>query len=102
MLQILFAETCEETNQIEEADAALEAVAPAIQRGDRWLSAEFHRIRARARLAKGQTAAARHELEQAIAVAEKQGAAVFENRARTDLAALGPKTRRAERRVGAK
>ena len=62
---------------------------------DRYFSAEVHRLCATCLAARGQTDAARSELQKAMAVAQSQQATFFELRAALTLAGLSPKEGRA-------
>jgi hypothetical protein len=61
-----------------------------IAAGERWVEAEFLRLRGRLKRTRGQpTAAVRQDLEAALAVATRQGAGLLAERARTDLGGRG-------------
>jgi hypothetical protein len=71
---------------LEEGVELLALVEPRIKAGELWLAAEFHRLRARLNWARGSDASAvKADLDQALAIARRQEAGLFERRARTDL-----------------
>ena len=83
---MLYAEACEHNGRFEEALELLLLVGQRIKAGERWLAAEFHRLRARLNAARGgKPSAVKADFDQALAVARKQEAGLFEFRARTDL-----------------
>jgi hypothetical protein len=83
---MLYAEACEHNGRCEEASELLLIVEQRIKAGEHWLAAEFHRLRARVNWARGaEPRAVKADLDQALAIAGRQKAGLFENRARTDL-----------------
>jgi class 3 adenylate cyclase len=87
---LLFVEACERHGRTEDALAMLAVAESRIASGERWVEAEFLRLRGRLKRARGQpTAAMREDLEAALAVATRQGAGLLAERVRTDLAGRG-------------
>jgi class 3 adenylate cyclase len=83
---ILFADACDAHGRIEAAATVLPAAQARIDKGERWVAAEFHRLRAKLEIARGGPSAnVTADLEQAAAVADHQGATLFRERARRDL-----------------
>ncbi|HEX3523202.1 MAG TPA: adenylate/guanylate cyclase domain-containing protein [Stellaceae bacterium] len=81
-----YAEACERNGWVDEALEILAVVEVRIRSGERWLAAEFHRLRARLNWARdGQSDAIKADFDQALAIARRQEAGLFERRARTDL-----------------
>lgn len=64
-----------------------------LDRGDRYFAAEVQRLAAACLVRRGELGPARDRLINAIAIARQQGAATFEGRATSDLAALDEKTK---------
>lgn len=85
---LLYAEACIEAGRAVEAEENLARALPAIEQGETWLSAEYHRLRGRLALARGDAAAARQAIETALRIARTQGAKLFAERAERELAAL--------------
>ncbi|MBV8193839.1 MAG: AAA family ATPase [Alphaproteobacteria bacterium] len=84
---VLFADACDACGRIEEAAALLPVAELRIEKGERWVAAEFHRLRAKLGAARGsRTASIDGDFEEAMAIAERQGAALLVERARDDLA----------------
>ncbi len=84
---VLFAEACERHGRIAEALEMLAVAEARIAVGEHWLEAEFYRLRARLKRARGEPAAAvAADIEAALAVATRQGAGLLGERARADLA----------------
>jgi class 3 adenylate cyclase/tetratricopeptide (TPR) repeat protein len=93
-LFILYAEACEQAGRITEAMEMLDHAVPAMENGELWFAAEYRRIRARLLLARDRNAdEGRKGLEIALRIAETQGAQLFAERIRRDLATL-PELRR--------
>jgi len=85
---VLFAEACERHGRIGEALEMLAVAEARIAVGERWLEAEFYRLRARLKRARGEPAAAvTADIEAALAIATRQGAGLLGERVRADLAA---------------
>jgi ATP/maltotriose-dependent transcriptional regulator MalT len=83
---MLYAEACEHNGRLEEALELLALVERRIKAGELWLAAEFHRLRARLNWARGgESSAVKADFDQALAIARRQEAGLFERRARTDL-----------------
>jgi hypothetical protein len=83
---MLYAEACEGNGRIDEALEILAVVEVRIRSGELWLAAEFHRLRARLNWARGgESSAVKADFDQALAIARRQEAGLFERRARTDL-----------------
>jgi hypothetical protein len=88
-LFILYAEACEQAGRIIEATEMLDHAVPAMENGELWFAAEYHRIHARLVLAHDRNIDdARKGLETALHIAQTQGARLFAERIRQDLAAL--------------
>jgi hypothetical protein len=82
---VLFADACDVHARIEEAAVLLPVVQVRIEKGERWVAAEFHRLRAKLTAARGgrpESIAA--DFDEAMAIAARQGAALFHDRARHD------------------
>jgi uncharacterized small protein (DUF1192 family) len=85
---VLFAEACERHGRIGEALEMLAVAEARIAVGERWLEAEFYRLRARLKRARSEPAAAvTADIEAALAIATRQGAGLLGERVRADLAA---------------
>jgi tetratricopeptide (TPR) repeat protein len=83
---MLYAEACEHDGRLEEALELLALVERRIRAGELWLAAEFHRLRARLNWARGgESSAVKADFDQALTIARRQEAGLFERRARTDL-----------------
>jgi class 3 adenylate cyclase/tetratricopeptide (TPR) repeat protein len=91
---ILYAEACLDSGRDSEAELILDRALPAIEHGENWLVAEYHRMRGRLAAQRRQEAEARTSFETAIRVAESQGARLFAGRARHELASLTASARR--------
>jgi predicted ATPase len=78
--------------QVDQPDGAVEIVNEELLKladtSGRWYKAELHRIKGNIERARGEFAAAETCYETAIAVAESQGAALWQLRAENDLASL--------------
>jgi class 3 adenylate cyclase len=84
---ILYADACDSHGRIEEAAALLPVAQVRIEKGERWVAAEFHRLRAKLAIARGgRSATIAADLEEAAALARQQGAALLHERAEQDLA----------------
>jgi class 3 adenylate cyclase len=84
---ILYADACDSHGRIEEAAALLPVAQVRIEKGERWVAAEFHRLRAKLAIARGgRSATIAADLEEAAALARQQGAALLRERAEQDLA----------------
>jgi hypothetical protein len=87
---ILYAEACERAGRIAEGAETLARAAPPMEHGERWLAAEYHRVAGRIALAGADGAEkARLSFDTALQIAEAQGAQLFAERARNELAAVG-------------
>ena len=85
---LLYAEACLDAGRTAEAAENLARALPAIEHGEVWLSAEYHRLQGRVAEARDDDAAARTSFETALRIARSQGARLFEERAEHALAAL--------------
>jgi adenylate cyclase len=84
---LLYADACEQHGRVDELAEALAITEPRIRRGERWLEAEFLRLRARLGIVRGDSAdAVAADFEAAVAVARRQGARFLEMRAAADQA----------------
>jgi class 3 adenylate cyclase len=83
---IMYAEACEQDGRTDEAMAMLSVAETRIASGERWLAAEFHRLRARLAWARGgPPESIKADFEASLAIAAKQGAALLQARTRVDL-----------------
>jgi class 3 adenylate cyclase len=83
---ILFADACDSHGRMEEAAALLPVAEVRIEKGERWVSAEFHRLRAKLAIARGgRSTAVASDLEEAAAIASRQGASLLRERAQQEL-----------------
>jgi energy-coupling factor transporter ATP-binding protein EcfA2 len=86
---VLFADACDSRGRIGEAADVLPTAEVRIGKGERWVAAEFHRLRAKLAMARGDAPeAVVQDLEEAVAIATRQGAALFQQRARRELQQL--------------
>jgi class 3 adenylate cyclase/tetratricopeptide (TPR) repeat protein len=86
---LAFARVCESVGALDDARHGLELAASHIEHGERWLHAEYLRVRARLRRsAGGDREAAIEDLQAALAVATHQEATLFIRRVQADLDAL--------------
>ena len=83
---IVFAGGCLKARRIEEGLANLASVAGEVETGERWIAAEFHRLRGLLRLGAGDAEAGLADLAAAQRIAAEQGATLIELRANSDLA----------------
>ena len=83
---ILYAEACEAAGRIAEATEILALALPPLEHGEVWFAAEFHRVRARVELARGDgVEAARRGFQTALDIAQEQGARLFLRRGQDEL-----------------
>jgi class 3 adenylate cyclase len=83
---MLFVEACERHGRTAEALKMLPVAEARIAAGERWVEAEYYRLRGRLKRSCGEpAAAARADLETALAIATRQGAGLLGERARADL-----------------
>ena len=92
---LLYAEACLDASRLSEAEVVLDRALPSIEHGETWLSAEYHRLRGRLGLLRGEPAAARLGFETALLIARGQGAKLFVDRAERELAGLAAETAQA-------
>jgi class 3 adenylate cyclase len=84
---MLFVEACERHGRTAEALGLLPVAEARIAAGERWVEAEFHRLRGRLKRRLGEPEAeVRADIETALAIATRQGAGLLCDRARADLA----------------
>jgi hypothetical protein len=89
---IFYAELCLRAGNFADGAEILALAAPALEEGDAWMGAEFHRIRGLLMRAMGyDPEEARASIERAVEVAREQSAALFEAQA---LEALDAPTHR--------
>jgi hypothetical protein len=87
---ILHADACCQAGRLDEAEHSLALAQPWRDNGLLWVEAEYLRVRAKLQQARGaDLGAVRADLEAALRLAEEQGAALFVERARAALQALG-------------
>jgi predicted ATPase len=85
----LLARACEIAGQIEEATHLLDDALEIVERtGERWFAAELNRQKGQLLLRQGHSAAAKELYRKALAIAEEQGAKMWELRAAVSLARL--------------
>jgi len=83
---VLFADACDAHGRIEEAAALLPVAEVRIEKGERWVAAEFHRLRAKLAAARGgRPGTISADFDEAMAIASKQGAGLLRERAQRDL-----------------
>jgi hypothetical protein len=83
---VLFADACDAHGRIEEAAAVLPVAEVRIEKGERWVAAEFHRLRAKLAAARGgRPGTINADFDEAMAIATKQGAGLLRERAERDL-----------------
>jgi class 3 adenylate cyclase/tetratricopeptide (TPR) repeat protein len=82
---IVFGGGCLKAHRIEEGLANFATIAKEVETGERWLAAEFHRLRGLLRLQAGDDQAGLADLAEAQRIAVQQGSTLFELRANTDL-----------------
>ncbi|MFI5011634.1 MAG: adenylate/guanylate cyclase domain-containing protein [Hyphomicrobiales bacterium] len=82
---ILFGGGCVKADRIEEGLANFAAIATEVETGERWLAAEFHRLRGLLRLRAGDDLGGLADLTEARRIAVGQGATLLELRATADL-----------------
>jgi class 3 adenylate cyclase len=86
---MLFVEACERHGRAAEALALLPVAATRVAAGERWLEAEYYRLRGKLARSRGEPAAAvRADIETALAIATRQGSGLLAERARADLGRL--------------
>jgi hypothetical protein len=86
---IVYADACARAGRVAEGAEILSVAEHSITQGDAWLAPEFFRLRGRLRFANGEgEEAARQDFRTALEIAEKQGAQLFSEAARRELAAL--------------
>jgi hypothetical protein len=82
----LFVEACERHGRAAEGLKMLPVAETRIAAGERWVEAEYYRLRGRLKRSVGEPAdAARADLEIALAIATRQGAGLLGERAKADL-----------------
>ena len=87
---VMFAEACERHGRIADARRMLSIAETRIAAGERWLEAEYFRLRARVKRACGEPASeVTSDLEAALAVAGRQSAGLLSERASADLRSSG-------------
>ncbi|HEX2646637.1 MAG TPA: tetratricopeptide repeat protein, partial [Candidatus Dormibacteraeota bacterium] len=85
----LLAGACEAAGQLDEALSVLDDAFQIVERtGAHWLLAELNRLKGRLRLCQGHRDAAEELYRKALAIAEEQGAKLWELRAAASLAEL--------------
>jgi class 3 adenylate cyclase len=82
---IVFGGGCLKAHRIEEGLANFATIAKEVETGERWLAAEFHRVRGLLRLQAGDDQAGLTDLAEAQRIAVQQGSTLLELRANTDL-----------------
>jgi hypothetical protein len=86
---IVYADACARAGRVAEGAEILNVAEHSVTQGDAWLAPEFFHVRGRLRFANGQgEEAARQDFRTALEIAEKQGAQLFSEAARRELAAL--------------
>lgn len=87
---VLYAAACaKDGGRHEEGLAVLAAAEPRVRGGERWMAAEFHRIRGLLRLRQGGVPDGLADLAEAASIARAQGSPLFEARATAELARSG-------------
>lgn len=82
---VVFAGGCLKAHRIEEGLANFAAIAAEVENGERWIAAEFHRLRGLLRLDAGDGRGGLGDLAEARRIAEQQGSILLKLRADTDL-----------------
>jgi hypothetical protein len=82
---VVFAGGCLKAHRIEEGLANFASIATEVETGERWIAAEFHRLRGLLRLQAGDGVAGLADLAEARRIATLQGSTLLQSRADTDL-----------------
>jgi class 3 adenylate cyclase len=82
---VVFVGGCLKAHRIEEGLANFAAIAAEVENGERWIAAEFHRLRGLLRLQIGDGQGGLHDLAEARRIAARQGSTLLKLRADTDL-----------------
>jgi class 3 adenylate cyclase len=82
---VVFVGGCLKAHRIEEGLANFAAIAAEVETGERWIAAEFHRLRGLLRLQAGDGKGGLGDLTEARRIAMQQGSILFKSRADSDL-----------------
>jgi hypothetical protein len=82
---VIFVGGCLKAHRIEEGLANFASIAAEVENGERWIAAEFHRLRGLLRLHAGDAQGGLGDLAEARQIATRQGATLLKLRADTDL-----------------
>jgi hypothetical protein len=82
---VVFVGGCLKAHRIEEGLANFAAIAAEVENGERWIAAEFHRLRGLLRLQTGDGQGGLADLAEARTIAARQGSILLRLRADTDL-----------------
>jgi class 3 adenylate cyclase/tetratricopeptide (TPR) repeat protein len=82
---IIFVSGCLKAHRIEEGLANFASIADEVENGERWIAAEFHRLRGLLRLHAGDGKGGLGDLTEARRIAAQQGATLLKSRADSDL-----------------
>jgi predicted ATPase len=82
---VVFVGGCLKAHRIEEGLANFAAIASEVEHGERWIAAEFHRLRGLLRLQAGDGQGGLDDLAEARRIATQQGSVLFRSRAEADL-----------------
>jgi class 3 adenylate cyclase len=82
---VVFVGGCLKAHRIEEGLANFASIDAEVERGERWIAAEFHRLRGLLRLQIGDGQRGLGDLAEARRIATQQGSILFKLRADTDL-----------------
>jgi class 3 adenylate cyclase len=82
---IVFVGGCLKAHRITEGLANFAAIAAEVENGERWIAAEFHRLRGLLRLQTGEGQGGLEDLTEARRIATRQGSILLKSRADADL-----------------
>jgi tetratricopeptide (TPR) repeat protein len=82
---VVFVGGCLKAHRIREGLANFAAISAEVENGERWIAAEFHRLRGLLRLQIGEGQGGLDDLAEAKRIAIRQGSALLKSRADTDL-----------------
>jgi hypothetical protein len=82
---VVFVGGCLKAHRIEEGLANFAAIAAEVEHGERWIAAEFHRLRGLLRLHAGDGQGGLDDLAEARRIATQQGSNLLKLRADADL-----------------
>ena len=82
---MIFVGGCLKAHRIEEGLANFASIAGEVETGERWIAAEFHRLRGLLRLHAGDGQGGLDDLAEARRIAAEQGSMLFKSRADADL-----------------